>query len=48
MPNSKVMDGRLHTHPETQAVLNAKWDRYNVDAALGLSEESQSDGIELE
>lgn len=36
------------THPETQAALNAKWDRYNVDAALGLSEQSQSDGIELE
>ena len=36
------------THPEMQAILNAKWDRYNVDAALGLSEGSQSDGIELE
>ena len=36
------------THPETQAMLNAKWDRYNVDAALGLAEEAQSDGIELE
>lgn len=36
------------THPETQAMLNAKWDRYNVDAALGLSEEPQSDGVEFE
>lgn len=35
-------------YPETQAILNAKWDRYNVDAALGLSEESQSDGAEFE
>jgi hypothetical protein len=41
-------------YPETQAMLNSKWDRYNADAALGLpdesnnTEKSKSDDTEFE
>ena len=44
----------MSKYPETQAMLNSKWDRYNVDAALGLSDESndteksKSDDTEFE